>query len=91
MVGFTGHSVWPIGKILLTFTLEDYRAPYPYNILLGRTGLWKLQAVSSKVHGLLKFHTEEGAATIQNTTPRRTWGLRPAFVRPQPHREGPKA
>lgn len=57
VVGFAGQSVYTMGKIPLPFTVEDYRgriwkiiltqfliirAPSPYNMLLGRTGLWTL-------------------------------------------------
>lgn len=59
VVGFTGQSVWPEGKLSLPFTLFNYestlsktvlpdfiiiKSPSPYNMLLGRTGLWQLQA-----------------------------------------------
>ena len=71
----------PEGCISLPFTLEDYadrrrktiltdfviiRAESPYNMLLGRTGLWQLRAVASTVHGLLKFPTNEGVIILQS-------------------------
>lgn len=52
--------------ILIEFIV--IRAPSPYNMLLGRTGLWKLQAFPSTVHNLLKFPTEEVVAIIQSQT-----------------------
>lgn len=74
VLGFTGKTVWLMGKILLSFTLEYYtrnklktilmeflimNTSSPYNRLLGKTGLWQLQAVPSTVHGLLKFPSDE--------------------------------
>lgn len=57
VVGLAGQSIWPVGRVSLPFTLKDYmgsmhktiltefiviRASSPYNMLLGRTTLWKL-------------------------------------------------
>nr|GFA80323.1 reverse transcriptase domain-containing protein [Tanacetum cinerariifolium] len=38
----------------------------PYNGIIGRPGLKAIQAVSSTVHGMLKFPTEEGIVTIRS-------------------------
>ena len=85
VIGFAGEPVRPEGRISLPFTLEDYaedrrktiladfviiRAESPYNMLLGRTGIWQLQAVASTVHGLLKFPTDEGIITLRSTATR---------------------
>lgn len=60
-IGFKGQSVWLKGKISLPFTLVYFKyglkkriiteflkikAPLPYNMFLGRTDLWQLQAIS---------------------------------------------
>ena len=81
VVGFAGQAVWPEGKISLPFTLVDYtgcrrktvladfiviRATSQYNMLLGRTGLWQLQAIASTIHGLLKYLTNEGVEIIRS-------------------------
>nr|GEW68148.1 reverse transcriptase domain-containing protein [Tanacetum cinerariifolium] len=39
----------------------------PYNGIIGRPGLKAIQAVSSMVHGMLKFPVEGGIATIHST------------------------
>nr|GFA04620.1 reverse transcriptase domain-containing protein [Tanacetum cinerariifolium] len=40
----------------------------PYNGIIGRPGLKAIQAVSSTVHGILKFPTEEGIVTIRSAS-----------------------
>nr|GFC39267.1 reverse transcriptase domain-containing protein [Tanacetum cinerariifolium] len=39
----------------------------PYNGIIGRPGLKAIQSVSSTVHGMLKFPTEEGIVTIRSS------------------------
>lgn len=85
VTGFHRQAVWPVWKLSLPFTLEDYtgrrrktilakfiiiRAKLPYNVLFRRTGLWQLQVVASTVHGLLKFPTDEGIITVRRVTPK---------------------
>ncbi|GJR81871.1 reverse transcriptase domain-containing protein [Tanacetum coccineum] len=77
LVGFSGEQLVPIRKIelevqfggggltrrtMMKFTVV--RASSPYNIILGRTGLQELRAVSSTVHPMLKFPTPKGIATL---------------------------
>ncbi|GJW02072.1 reverse transcriptase domain-containing protein [Tanacetum coccineum] len=77
LVGFSEEQLVPIGKIelevqfrgggltrrtMMKFTVV--RASSPYNIILGRTGLQELRAVSSTVHAMLKFPTPKGIATL---------------------------
>ncbi|GJX71341.1 reverse transcriptase domain-containing protein [Tanacetum coccineum] len=77
LVGFSGEQLIPIWKIelevqsggggltrkvMMKFTVV--RASSPYNIILGRTGLQELRAVSSTVHAMLKFPTPKGIATL---------------------------
>lgn len=42
------------------------KACSPYNMLLGRTGLYQILVVPSTVHGLLKFPSEHGIITLRN-------------------------
>ncbi|XP_071704808.1 uncharacterized protein [Rutidosis leptorrhynchoides] len=80
--GFSGESAWPIGIIELELELVDddnkelvrsiivefavIRSYSKYNRLLGRTTLQKLVAIPSTVHGLVKFLTPLGIATIRS-------------------------
>ncbi|KAI3493481.1 hypothetical protein L1887_41873 [Cichorium endivia] len=84
LVGFTGHSIWPVGTIYLAFTLRScegrlyktvllefvvVRAPSEHNMILGRPGLLKFGAIPSTVHGTLKFKTFGGTACVLATNP----------------------
>ncbi|XP_071687093.1 uncharacterized protein [Rutidosis leptorrhynchoides] len=80
--GFSGESVWPIGIIELELELVDddnkelvrsttvefyfVRSYSKYNAHLGRTTLQKLAVIPSTVHGLVKFPTPLGIATIRS-------------------------
>ncbi|XP_071704487.1 uncharacterized protein [Rutidosis leptorrhynchoides] len=80
--GFSGESAWPIGIIELELELVDddnkdlvrsttvefavLRSYSRYNALLGCTILQKLAAIPSTVHGLVKFLTPLGIATIRS-------------------------
>ncbi|XP_071714858.1 uncharacterized protein [Rutidosis leptorrhynchoides] len=80
--GFSGESAWPIGIIKLELELVDddnkelvrstivkfaiVRSYSKYNTLLGRTTLQKLATIPSTVHGLIKFLTPLGIATIRS-------------------------
>nr|GEX28218.1 reverse transcriptase domain-containing protein [Tanacetum cinerariifolium] len=44
------------------------RSPSPYNGIIGRMGLRKIQAVLSIAHGMLKFPVERGIAMIHSST-----------------------
>ncbi|GKC13223.1 hypothetical protein Tco_1010005 [Tanacetum coccineum] len=69
--------VKPLGKIELEVVFGDrglfrttminfivVRAPPPYNVIFGRTGLRSLRAVSSTIHSMVKFPTPKGVATL---------------------------
>nr|GEX36884.1 hypothetical protein [Tanacetum cinerariifolium] len=71
LIGFNGEIIWPIGKIQLLVRIEDeehsalawmnfmvVRSSSSYNIIIGRPGVKKLQAVPSTTHGMLKIHVE---------------------------------
>ncbi|GKB27895.1 reverse transcriptase domain-containing protein [Tanacetum coccineum] len=81
LLGFNGEISWPLGQISLIVTLGDeehsasalmnvmvVRSSSPYNGIIGRPGLWKIQAVPSTAHGMLKFLVEEGTTMIRSTT-----------------------
>ncbi|XP_071688246.1 uncharacterized protein [Rutidosis leptorrhynchoides] len=78
--GFSDESPWPLGCIELELELVDdndstrtpavpiefcvVRSYSCYNALLGRVTLQKFCAVPSTVHGMIKFPTRQGIATI---------------------------
>ncbi|GJY49943.1 reverse transcriptase domain-containing protein [Tanacetum coccineum] len=81
LLGFSDEISWPLGQISLMVTLGDeehsanslmnfmvVRSPSPYNGIIGRPGLRKIQAVPSTAHGMLKFPVEGEIVTIRNTT-----------------------
>lgn len=85
LVGFTGHSLWPLGTIHLSLTITSHdklhkktvlinfvviRHPAEHTIILGRTALLKLGAVPLTMHGIMKFDTSVGPSTILATPPK---------------------
>ncbi|GKF30289.1 hypothetical protein Tco_0100087 [Tanacetum coccineum] len=81
LLGFSGEISWPLGQISLMVTPGDekhsanalinfmvVRSPSPYNGIIGRPGLRKIQAVPFTAHGMLKFLMEGGIMTIRSTT-----------------------
>ncbi|GKB98854.1 reverse transcriptase domain-containing protein [Tanacetum coccineum] len=71
LIGFSGEVIWPIGQIQLLVKIGDeehsalawmnfvvVRSPSPYNGIIGRPGVRKLQAVPSTAHGMLKIPIE---------------------------------
>ncbi|XP_076911240.1 uncharacterized protein LOC143569140 [Bidens hawaiensis] len=80
LMGFSGEVVEPLGSLSLPFMLRDgekartvclrfsiVRAPSKYNVILGRPGMKALRAVSSTVHGYIKFPTHRGIATVRSS------------------------
>ncbi|GJU49600.1 hypothetical protein Tco_1219155 [Tanacetum coccineum] len=72
--------IWPIGQIQLLVTIGDeehsasdlmnfvvVRSPSPYNGIIGRPRVKKLQAVPSTVHGMLKIPVEGGVITLKSS------------------------
>ncbi|GJS92557.1 hypothetical protein Tco_0799525 [Tanacetum coccineum] len=68
LLGFSGEISWPLGQISLMVTLGEgehsastlmnfkvVRSSSPYNGIIGRPGLRKIQAVPSITHRMLKF------------------------------------
>nr|GEU63514.1 hypothetical protein [Tanacetum cinerariifolium] len=45
-----------------------FRAPSPYNIILGMPGLKTLRAIPSTIHSMMKFPTPKGVATLVTWT-----------------------
>ncbi|GJT18850.1 reverse transcriptase domain-containing protein [Tanacetum coccineum] len=79
LIGFNGEIIWPIGQIQLLVTIGDekhsasalmnfvvVRSPSPYNRIIGRPWVRKLQAVPSTVHEMLKIHVEGGVITLKS-------------------------
>ncbi|XP_023755822.1 uncharacterized protein LOC111904277 [Lactuca sativa] len=86
LVGFTGHSLWPLGMIHLPLTLTSHdkqrrkivlvdfvviRHSAEHNIIMGRPALLKLGAIPSTMHGIVKLNTIGGPAMILATQPRK--------------------
>ncbi|GJS28787.1 hypothetical protein Tco_0489407 [Tanacetum coccineum] len=81
MLGFSGEQVKSLGKIeldgcfggdglckraIMKFIVIS--APSPYNIILGHLGLKQLKAIPSTIHGMMKFPTPLGVATLVSQT-----------------------
>lgn len=49
-------------RTTMKFTI--IRAPSPYNVILGRSGLKALRAIPSTIHAMMKFPTPRGIATL---------------------------
>ncbi|GKA60893.1 reverse transcriptase domain-containing protein [Tanacetum coccineum] len=80
LIGFSGEIIWPIGKIQLLVRIGDkehsasawmnfvvVRSPSPYNGIIKRTRVRKLQAVPSTAHGMLKLLVEGGVITLKSS------------------------
>ncbi|GJT23338.1 reverse transcriptase domain-containing protein [Tanacetum coccineum] len=80
LIRFSGEIIWPIGQIRLLVTIGDeehsasalmnfvvVRSPSPYNGIIGRPGIRKLQAVPSNVYRMLKIQVEGGTIMIGYT------------------------
>ncbi|GJZ90125.1 hypothetical protein Tco_0662052 [Tanacetum coccineum] len=75
-----GEIIWPIGQIQLLVKIGDeehstsawinfmvVRSPSPYNRIIGRPGVRKLQAVPSIDHEMLKLLVEGGVITLKSS------------------------
>ncbi|GJY43836.1 reverse transcriptase domain-containing protein [Tanacetum coccineum] len=80
LIGFSGEIIWPIGKIQLLVKIGDEEhsasawmtfmvviSSSPYNGIIGRPGVRKLQAVSLTAHGMLKILVEGGVITLKSS------------------------
>ncbi|GKB30824.1 hypothetical protein Tco_0870225 [Tanacetum coccineum] len=79
--GFRGEISWPLGQISLMVSLGDrehstkalmnfmvVRSLSPYNGIIGRSGLRKIQVVPFAAHEMLKFLVEEGIVRLRSNT-----------------------
>nr|GEV57630.1 reverse transcriptase domain-containing protein [Tanacetum cinerariifolium] len=78
LIGFSGEIILPIGKIQLPVRIGDekhsasalmnfmvVRSPSPYNGIIRRPGVRKLQAVPSTAHEMLKLPVEGGVIILK--------------------------
>ncbi|KAI3825920.1 hypothetical protein L1987_07661 [Smallanthus sonchifolius] len=77
LVGFSGERVLPVGKVTLPVTLGEgdkfhtvnltfsiVRANSKNNIIMGRPGIKAFRGVVSTNHGIMKFPTPKGIASV---------------------------
>ncbi|GJU64636.1 hypothetical protein Tco_1246471 [Tanacetum coccineum] len=80
LIGFSGEIIWLMGQILLPVKIGDaehststwmyfvvIRSPSPYNGIIGRPGVRKIQAVPSTAHRMLKSLVPGGILTLQSS------------------------
>nr|GEY22117.1 reverse transcriptase domain-containing protein [Tanacetum cinerariifolium] len=81
LLGFNEEISWSLGQISLAVTLGDsehstittmnimvVKSPSPYNGIIGRLRLRKIQAVPSTAYGMLKFLVNGGVVTLHSST-----------------------
>ncbi len=75
LVGFSGESIQPMGRITMAvhtgpISLETeffvVNVPSPYTAIMGRRWLHKLKAVLSSLHQKLRFPTDFGIMKIKS-------------------------
>ncbi|GJV44412.1 hypothetical protein Tco_1428948 [Tanacetum coccineum] len=77
LVGFSAEIIWPMGQISLLVRIGDeehftstwmnfmeVRSPSPYNGIIERPGVRRIQAVPSTAHRMLKFPVSGGILTL---------------------------
>ncbi|GKA57271.1 reverse transcriptase domain-containing protein [Tanacetum coccineum] len=80
LIEFSGDIIWPIGQIQLLVKIGDEEhsalawmnfvvvsSLSPYNGIIERPGVKKLQAVPSTTHGMLKILVEGGVITLKSS------------------------
>ncbi|GJU82296.1 reverse transcriptase domain-containing protein [Tanacetum coccineum] len=80
LVGFSGEIKWPLGQITLLVKVGDdehstsawmdfmvVRSMSPFNGIIGRPGLWKMKAVPSTTHRMIKFPSMGGTLTLKSS------------------------
>nr|GEV07942.1 reverse transcriptase domain-containing protein [Tanacetum cinerariifolium] len=80
LIGFSGEIIWPIKQIQPLVRIGDkehfasawmifvvVRSPSPYNRIIRRPKVKKLQAVSSTAHGMLKLPVEGRVITLKSS------------------------
>ncbi|GJT93011.1 hypothetical protein Tco_1081856 [Tanacetum coccineum] len=81
LVGFSEEIIWPLGKISLLVKIGDeehstfawmnfmiVRSPSPYNGIIGRPGVRRIQTVPSTTHRMLKFQVTGGTITLRSSS-----------------------
>ncbi|GKC40975.1 hypothetical protein Tco_1053359 [Tanacetum coccineum] len=79
LISFSGEIIWPIGQISLSVKIGDtehststwmnfvvVRSPSPYNGIIRRPEVRKIQAVPSTAHKMLKFPVLGGILTLRS-------------------------
>nr|GEU66184.1 reverse transcriptase domain-containing protein [Tanacetum cinerariifolium] len=80
LIGFSEEIIWPTGEISLPVKIGDaehststwmnfvmVRSPSPYNRIIGRPRVRKIQVVPSTAHEMLKFLVSGGILTLQSS------------------------
>ncbi|GKA81330.1 hypothetical protein Tco_0788022 [Tanacetum coccineum] len=80
LIGFNGEIIWPLRQISLLMKIEDgehstsalmnfmiARSSAPYNGIIGRPVVRKIQAVPSTAHKMLKFPVAGGILTLKSS------------------------
>ncbi|GJV19176.1 hypothetical protein Tco_1368196 [Tanacetum coccineum] len=80
LIGFSGEIIWPLGQLSLLVKIGDeehstsawmnfvvVRSSSPYNGIIGRPGVRKIQAVPSTVHRMIKFPIVGGVITLRSS------------------------
>nr|GEU38378.1 hypothetical protein [Tanacetum cinerariifolium] len=80
LIGFSGEITWPLGQLSLLVKIRDgdistsawmnfvvVRSSSPYNGIIERPGVRKIQAVLSTAHRMLKFHVAGGVLTLRRS------------------------
>ncbi|GJR30170.1 hypothetical protein Tco_1106402 [Tanacetum coccineum] len=78
LIGFSGEIIWPLGQLSLLVKIRDeehstsawmnfvvVRSSSPYNRIIERPRVRKIQAVPSTAHGMLKF--SGGVLTLRSS------------------------
>ncbi|GJZ28723.1 reverse transcriptase domain-containing protein [Tanacetum coccineum] len=78
LVGVSREIIWLLRQISLLVKIDDeehstfawmnfvVRSPSPYNGIIGRPGVRRIQAVPSTAHEMLKFLVTDGMVTLQS-------------------------
>ncbi|GJY43371.1 reverse transcriptase domain-containing protein, partial [Tanacetum coccineum] len=76
LVGFSGEIIWLLGQVSLLIKIGDeehstsawmnfmiVRSHSPYNGIIGRPSVWRIKAIPSTAHEILKFPVTGGTVT----------------------------
>ncbi|GJR49181.1 hypothetical protein Tco_1399702 [Tanacetum coccineum] len=80
LIGFSGEIIWPLGQLSLLVKIGDeehltsawmnfmvVRSLSPYNRIIGRPGVRKIQIVLSTTHEMLKLPVAGGILTLRSS------------------------